>query len=47
MENPSSSSRNEDCDDPKLQWDRVMTGKEWLNCWDTNNIGFHNKEEHP
>ncbi|XP_015670181.1 thiopurine S-methyltransferase [Protobothrops mucrosquamatus] len=46
MENPSSSSRNEDCDDPKLQWDRVMTGNEWLNCWDTNNIGFHNKEEH-
>lgn len=46
MENSSSSSRNEDCDDPELQWERVMTEKDWLNCWETNNIGFHKKEEH-
>ncbi|KAG8133358.1 putative Thiopurine S-methyltransferase-like protein, partial [Naja naja] len=46
MENSLSSSRNEVCDDPELQRDRVMTEKDWLNLWETNNIGFHKKEEH-
>nr|XP_060630868.1 thiopurine S-methyltransferase [Anolis sagrei ordinatus] len=46
MENSPTAANNEKCDDAKLQADRVVPEEEWLQKWETKNIGFHNEEGH-
>ncbi|XP_062986510.1 thiopurine S-methyltransferase [Elgaria multicarinata webbii] len=43
MEDSSGAPEN----DAKLQEDQVVTEEEWLQKWQKNNIGFHNKQGHP
>ncbi|XP_053103415.1 thiopurine S-methyltransferase [Hemicordylus capensis] len=47
MENSLNSPGREDDGNAKTQKDRQVTEEEWLQKWQTNNIGFHNEEIHP
>ncbi|XP_061448971.1 thiopurine S-methyltransferase isoform X2 [Rhineura floridana] len=47
MENPSDTFGKDDCGDAKSQEDRVLSEVEWLEKWQTRNIGFHNEQVHP
>ncbi|XP_042317925.1 thiopurine S-methyltransferase isoform X2 [Sceloporus undulatus] len=47
MENSPAPSGDDKCDEAKIQKDRVVTEEEWLQKWQTKNIGFHNEERHP
>lgn len=47
MESSSDTFGKDDSADAKLQESRVVTEEEWLQKWETNNIGFHNEQGHP
>ncbi|XP_033010557.1 thiopurine S-methyltransferase isoform X1 [Lacerta agilis] len=47
MESSSDTFGKHGSADAKLQESRVLTEEEWLQKWETNNIGFHNEQGHP
>ncbi|XP_060133931.1 thiopurine S-methyltransferase isoform X2 [Zootoca vivipara] len=47
MESSSDACGKDDSAGAKLQESRVLTEEEWLQKWETKNIGFHNEQGHP
>lgn len=47
MENSPDASENAKCYEAKLQESRVVTEEEWLEKWQTKNIGFHMEQGNP